>query len=65
MGYVQCFKVDLLKKMDKQELENDIDKAITNFMLAISLNPTEHIFYINLAHLYYKNGKKTGNILSM
>lgn len=57
MGYVQCFKVDLLKKMDKQELEKDLDKAITNFMLAISLNPTEHIFYINLAHLYYKNGK--------
>lgn len=57
MGYVFCLKIDLLKKMGKQELENELEEAIKNYMLAISLNPTEHIFYINLSKLYNKHGQ--------
>jgi uncharacterized ubiquitin-like protein YukD len=63
IGNAYCWRIELLKKMSKKGKEDskkrkaDYYNALENHQLAISLNPTEHIFYLHLADFYEKEGE--------
>jgi len=56
IGNTYCKKIELHKLLNKdigsKALKKDKRNAIENYRKAISINPTEHIFYLSLSKLY-------------